>query len=78
MGDPSTYFLDVNRGDAVLIENEEPFRQYIGRVIECVGGSKDPNQWTLFQVIDIDTGVVEIIHASNVKRILESKDSTSN
>ncbi len=73
MDNPDTTFLEVNCGDAVFIENQEPFRQYIGRVIECIGGSKDPDQWTLFQVIDIDTGFVEIIHASNVKRILESK-----
>ena len=74
-------FLSVRPGDCVAIksqhhdhslaENMQDF--WIGRVIYCIGGARDPHSWTLFQVINIDNGEVKIINADTVKMILMPK-----
>ena len=73
-------FLSVKIGDCVLInpkydyplsENVEDY--WIGKVIYCIGGARDPNSWTLFQVINIDNGEVKIINADTVEMILTPK-----
>ena len=77
-GKPS--FLSVKTGDCVVIESQryhllsEHIQDYwIGRVIYCIGGARDPSSWTLFQVINIDNGEVKIINADTVKMILMPK-----
>ncbi len=42
------------------------------QVINCIGGARDPKAWTLFQVMDIDTGEITIINADTVERILKT------
>ena len=70
-------FLSVKAGDCVAIKSQrhhsssQKIQDYwIGRVIYCVGGARDPSSWTLFQVINIDNGEVKIINADTVKMIL--------
>ena len=80
-GKPS--FLSVKPGDCVAIKSQDHYSHYslsqniqdywIGRVIYCIGGARDPNSWTLFQVINIDNGEVKIINADTVKMILTPK-----
>ncbi len=75
-------FLSVKPGDCVAIKSQhhchyqlsQSIQDYwIGRVIYCIGGARDPNSWTLFQVINIDNGEVKIINADTVKMILNPK-----
>ena len=78
-GKPS--FLSVKAGDCVAIKSQRHHHSssqniqdyWIGRVIYCIGGARDPSSWTLFQVINIDNGEVKIINADTVKMILIPK-----
>ena len=73
-------FLSVKAGDCVVIKSQRHHSSsqniqdyWIGRVIYCIGGARDPSSWTLFQVINIDNGEVKIINADTVKMILIPK-----
>ena len=73
-------FLSVKAGDCVAIKSQHHHSSsqniqdyWIGRVIYCIGGARDPSSWTLFQVINIDNGEVKIINADTVKMILMPK-----
>ena len=73
-------FLSVKAGDCVAIKSQRHHSSaqniqdyWIGRVIYCIGGARDPSSWTLFQVINIDNGEVKIINADTVKMILMPK-----
>ena len=74
-------FLSVRPGDCVAIKSQCHYHSsshniqeyWIGRVIYCIGGARDPNSWTLFQVINVDNGEVEIINADTVEMILTPK-----
>ena len=73
-------FLSVKVGDCVAIKSQrhhsasQNIQDYwIGRVIYCIGGARNPSSWTLFQVINIDNGEVKIINADTVKMILMPK-----
>ena len=71
-------FLVVKPGDYVVIgdriasdNTQNGDHQYwVGQVINCIGGARDPNSWTLFQVANIDNGEIVIINADSVERIL--------
>ena len=72
-------FLIVKTGDYVVIvdgmvsDNTQNSRNnyWVGQVINCIGGARDPNSWTLFQVANIDNGEIIIINADSVERILK-------
>ena len=74
-------FLSVRTGDCVAINSQHHYSSlsqnmpdyWIGMVIYCIGGARDPNSWTLFQVINIDNGEVKIINADTVEMILTPK-----
>ena len=76
-------FLFVKPGDHVVIKNEKPpgntqngrQKYWIGQVINCIGGARNPNSWTLFQVADIDNGEIIIINADTVERILKTAEN---
>ncbi len=73
-------FLSVKPGDHVLIKEEiassKGIQEYwIGEVLNCIGGARDPNSWTLFQVINIDNGEVLIINADIVELIFRDPRS---
>jgi len=75
-------FLFVKRGDYVAIKKEncentkEKNKNYwVGKVIDCIGGARNPNSWTLFQVANIDNGEISIINADIVEKILKSSES---
>jgi len=72
-------FLLVKPGDYVVIKNEENCKNtkeknknyWVGQVIDCIGGARNPNSWTLFQVANIDNGEITIINADVVEKILK-------
>ena len=76
-------FLFVKPGDHVVIKKEKPpgntknggHEYWIGQVINCIGGARNPNSWTLFQVADIDNGEIIIINADTVERILKTAEN---
>tara|TARA_B100000902_G_C27273639_1_gene897668 strand:+ start:246 stop:500 length:255 start_codon:yes stop_codon:yes gene_type:complete len=73
-------FLYVKSGDYVVIKSDRNSQDtknkqndyWIGRVINCIGGARNPNSWTLFQVINIDNGEIMIINADLVEKILKT------
>ena len=74
-------FLAVRLGDIVVIElneliDESPLSHHwwMGRVIHIVGGARNPGVNTLFQVADVDTGLIRSVNADLVKKILKSND----
>ena len=75
-------FLLVRRGDYVAIKDEQPYQKtkkkendyWIGQVINCIGGARNPSSWTLFQVINIDNGEITIINADTVEKILKTSE----
>ena len=84
MGCSEAYeFLFVKSRDYVVIRNEIPSdnsqnRQHdywIGQVINCIGGARNPNSWTLFQVANIDNGEIIIINADSVEKILKPAEN---
>ena len=76
-------FLSVKSGDYVAIKAEEHNScsllkenesHWFGQVINCIGGARDPNAWTLFQVMNIDSGEIMIINADTVEMILKTSN----
>ncbi len=75
-------FLFVRPGDYVAIKNEENYKDikeknknyWVGQVIDCIGGARNPNSWTLFQVANIDSGEITIINADIVEKILKTAE----
>ena len=75
-------FLFVRPGDHVVIKkencenNKEKYKNYwVGQVIDCIGGARNPKSWTLFQVANIDNGEITIINADIVEKILKPSGS---
>jgi len=74
-------FLFVRPGDYVAIKEEncedtkEKKNYWFGQVIDCIGGARNPNSWTLFQVANIDNGEITIINADIVEKILKPSES---
>ena len=46
----------------------------MGQVIFCEGGARDPKVNSLFQVADVDTGVIRWINAEEVSNVIWSMD----
>ena len=76
-------FLSVQSGDYIAIKAEESDRSslskktnsyWFAQVINCIGGARDPNVWTLFQVMNIDSGEITIINADTVEMILKTSN----
>ena len=58
-------FLQIKSRDTVLIGEDE-----ICKVLSFVGGSRDPDAPSLFQVANVDTGEIKHVHAAEVKEIV--------
>ena len=71
-------FLSVQIGDYVAIKNTHKFSSsslegdyWLGKIIDCIGGARNPNSWTLFQVMNIDNGEITIVNADTVEKIMK-------
>ena len=58
-------FLRVKSRDTVLVGEDE-----ICKVLSFVGGSRDPDAPSMFQVANVDTGEIKHVHAAEVKEIV--------
>ena len=69
-------FLHVRPGHFVIVggDNTEKDDWWMGQVIFCEGGARDPKVNSLFQVADVDTGVVRWINADEVSNVIWSMD----
>ena len=65
--------MDINHyfkpGDTVLVGKDE-----IAKVLSFVGGARDPDAPTLFQVASVDSGEIKFVHGEEVKQILSKRD----
>ena len=83
MSSATPEFLFVRTGDYVVIKNEGNCKNskennkiyWVGQVIDCIGGARNPKSWTLFQVANIDNGEIIIINADIVEKILKPSGS---
>ena len=62
-------FLKVKLGDTVLVREDE-----IAKVLSFVGGARDSDAPTLFQVANVDSGEINFVHGKEVKQILSKRD----
>ena len=66
-------FLSVQVGDIVIIksnDNDATERFWVGQVIHKAGNSLNPNENTIFQIANVDTGIISSINADLVIEIL--------
>ena len=69
-------FLDVKPGMTVIVRSDErpggaqSKDWWMGQVIHCGGAARDPSIHNLFQVADVDSGVIRWINADLVTHIL--------
>ena len=64
-------FLKVRPGDAVLYEKDQ-----IGKILTFIGGSRDPDVPTLFQIANVDSGEIRWIHGEEVTEIVSEYRTT--
>ena len=69
-------FLHVRPGHFVIVGGEDKSKSdwWMGQVIFCEGGARDPKVNSLFQVADVDTGVIRWINADEVTEVMWSMD----
>ena len=69
-------FLHVRPGHFVIVGGDDTEKDdwWMGQVIFCEGGARDPKVNSLFQVADVDTGVIRWINADEVSNVIWSMD----
>ena len=68
-------FLNVRPGHFVIVGGDSAKGDWwMGQVIFCEGGARDPKVNSLFQVADVDTGVIRWINADEVSEVIWSMD----
>ena len=76
-------FLDLQPGMTVIVRHDpllgEPNDRdwWMGLVLHCNGGARDPQVFTLFQIADIDSGVVRWVNADLVTHILPAAPTST-
>ena len=79
-GQPSSLFLSGNPGQFVVVQEThnvvmtDKTTWSVAEVIWCEGGARNPAHTTMFQVMDVDSGVVKWINADTVTHALPSPD----
>ena len=69
-------FLDVKPGMTVCVQcdyltGEKPTQDWwMGSVLHCGGAARDPSIHNLFQIADVDTGVIKWVNADLVTHIV--------
>ena len=73
-------FLSVRPGQFVVVQELPSVALkgdpawFVGEVIRCDGGARNPRQYTMFQVSDVDTGVVKWVNADHVTHVLPGEE----
>ena len=69
-------FLDVAPGMTVVVWHDHMTGEkadkdwWMGQVIHCGGGARDPKIHNLFQIADVDTAVIKWVNADLVTHIV--------
>ena len=58
--------------DALYLDVRYKSEDKICKVLAFVGGSRDPDAPSLFQVANVDTGEIKHVHAAEVKEIVST------
>ncbi len=58
-------FLKVRAGETISYEKDQ-----IGKILTFIGGSRDPDAPTLFQIANLDSGEIQWIHGEEVTEIV--------
>ena len=75
VGEPPV-FLSAKSGDVVIVWEDpslvgtESKDWWMGQILWVEGGARDPKVPTLFQVSDVDTGVIRWVNADQVKQVM--------
>ena len=67
---PPPLFLTVKAGMTVIVGNDEADDWWMADVIHVDGGARNPKVPTLFQVADVDSGVIRWVCADLVTHIV--------
>ncbi|MDA7685335.1 DUF3104 domain-containing protein [bacterium] len=76
-------FLSVKPGDFVIVQAAQRVAQafddawWMGQVIFCEGGARDPRVNTMFQVANVDDGHITWVNGDEVTHIVRSLDGMS-
>ena len=73
-------FLNVRPGDYVIIQAEQRIalkpdtNWWMGQVVFCEGGARDPRVNTMFQIANVDDGCIFLVNADEVTHVVRSLD----
>jgi len=77
---PPPAFLKVNAGDFVIVTSEEQVALqsgtdwWMGQILFCEGGARDASVNTMFQVVNVDDGLIYWVNGDEVTHIVRSLD----
>ena len=69
-------FLDVKPGMTVVVKCDfltgetEDRDWWMGQVLHCGGAARDPSMHNLFQIVDVDSGVIRWVNADLATHIV--------
>ena len=74
---PPPLFLSVKPGMTVVVQDKPAVgragsseRWWMGQVIWCEGGARDPRVNSLFQIADVDDGEIRWVNADQVSHVV--------
>ena len=73
---PAPAFLSVRPGNLVIVQAQQQVAQktndewFMGQVIWCEGGARDPRVNTMFQVANVDNGEITWVNGDAVTHVL--------
>ena len=73
-------FLDVKPGMTVIVKWDQQTGEktdkdwWMGEVIHCGGAARDPSIHNLFQIADVDSGVIHWVNAELVSQMAPMTD----
>ena len=73
-------FLSVKAGDWVIVQAEQQVAQqfndqwWMGQVIFCEGGARNPKVNTMFQISNVDDGGIHWVNGDEVTHVVRSLD----
>ena len=68
-------FLGVRPGQFVLVQQSAVQSDWwMGQVVFCEGGARDPRVNSLFQIADVDDGCIHWVNADQVTHVLHGMD----
>ena len=73
-------FLGVKAGDFVIVEGVQQVAKqfnndwWMGQVVFCEGGARDPRVNTMFQVSNVDDGCIKWVNGDEVTHVVRSLD----